>query len=85
MKLTSSVDRDSEDEIWQCIKELKQSRTLIIISHRLSTIQRANNIIVLNKGQLVEQGSHEELLDKQGNIISWLKNKKSWKIRESRG
>ena len=79
---TSSVDRDSEDEIWQCIKELKQSRTLIIISHRLSTIQRANNIIVLNKGQLVEQGSHEELLDKQGEYYQLVKEQE---ILENQG
>lgn len=79
---TSSVDRDSEDEIWQCIKELKQSRTLIIISHRLSTIQRADNIIVLNKGQLVEQGNHEELLDKHGEYYQLVKEQE---ILENQG
>lgn len=70
---TSSVDRESEDEIWECIKELEQSRTLIIISHRLSTIQHADNIVVLNQGRLVEQGSHRELLEKQGEYYQLVK------------
>ena len=55
---------------------------MIIISHRLSTIQRANNIIVLNKGQLVEQGSHEELLDKQGEYYQLVKEQE---ILENQG
>lgn len=70
---TSSVDRESEDEIWQCIHELGLMRTLIIISHRLSTIQQADNIIVLNQGELVEQGTHQVLLDLHGEYYQLVK------------
>ena len=63
---TSSVDMESEREIWSCINELSQTRTLIIISHRLSTIQNADVIYVLENGQIAQKGIHEELMQKTG-------------------
>ena len=63
---TSSVDMESEREIWSCIDELSQTRTLIIISHRLSTIQNADMIYVLENGQIAQKGIHEELMQKTG-------------------
>lgn len=60
---TSGVDADSERDIWACIAELSLSRTLIIISHRLSTIRNADTIWVLSDGRIVESGNHRELLD----------------------
>ncbi|MDR0670525.1 MAG: ATP-binding cassette domain-containing protein [Treponema sp.] len=59
---TSGVDADSERDIWACIAELSLSRTLIIISHRLSTIRNADTIWVLAGGRIVESGNHRELL-----------------------
>ena len=63
---TSSVDMESEREIWSCIDELSQTRTLIIISHRLSTIQNADVIYALENGQIAQKGIHEELMQKTG-------------------
>lgn len=59
---TSAVDSDSEQEIWKCIEELSNTKTLIIISHRLSTIKNANIIYMLENGHILESGNHEELM-----------------------
>ena len=59
---TSAVDSNSEQEIWKCIEELSNTKTLIIISHRLSTIQNANIIYMLENGKILESGNHEELM-----------------------
>ncbi len=63
---TSSVDMDSEREIWNCINELAQTRTLIIISHRLSTIENADRIYVLSAGEISESGNHSQLMANDG-------------------
>lgn len=63
---TSSVDPQSEREIWETIGRLSKTRTLIIISHRMSTIQNANCIYVLEKGVMAQRGSHAELMQQGG-------------------
>lgn len=63
---TSSVDTESEILIQNAIDKLTENRTSIVIAHRLSTIQKADKIIVMDKGHIVEQGSHQELLDMEG-------------------
>ena len=63
---TSSVDTETEVLIEDALNKLMTSRTSIIIAHRLSTIRNVDRIIVLHKGRIVEQGSHEELLHRQG-------------------
>jgi ATP-binding cassette subfamily B protein len=63
---TSNVDVHTETLIEEGLRRLLAGRTAIVIAHRLSTIQRAARIIVLEHGQVVEQGTHEELLDAQG-------------------
>jgi ATP-binding cassette subfamily B multidrug efflux pump len=63
---TSSVDTESEILIQHAIDTMVKGRTAIVIAHRLSTIRMANQIIVLDKGNIIEQGSHDELLEIRG-------------------
>jgi ATP-binding cassette subfamily B protein len=64
---TSSIDSESEQLIQQAIEKLVQGRTSIVVAHRLSTIRKANRIIVLGKGELLEMGTHAELIAKNGH------------------
>jgi len=63
---TSALDTESERLVQDAINRMMQNRTSIVIAHRLSTIRHADEIIVLQKGEIAERGTHEELLDKQG-------------------
>ncbi|MEB3477144.1 type I secretion system permease/ATPase [Pasteurella multocida] len=63
---TSALDYESEHIIMQNMKHICRGRTVIIIAHRLSTVQQSDRILVLDKGHLVEQGSHQQLLEKNG-------------------
>ena len=64
---TSSVDANTEDLIRQAMEEVMKGRTTIIIAHRLSTVHRADEIIVMDRGEIVERGTHQELLALEGN------------------
>ena len=63
---TSSVDTETEAQITAALQHLIEGRTTIVIAHRLSTIQNADKIVVLQDGRIVEQGSHEQLLEVDG-------------------
>ena len=67
---TSSLDAESEALVQEALDHLMQNRTTFIIAHRLSTIKNADNIVVLENGEIVEQGSHRELLNKNGKYAS---------------
>ena len=59
---TSSVDANTEEEIRKAMEEVMEGRTTFIIAHRLSTVHRADHIVVLDNGEIVEEGTHQELL-----------------------
>ena len=63
---TSALDSVSEEQVQKGLETLMKGRTTFVIAHRLSTIQNADLILVLNKGKIVERGTHQELLNKNG-------------------
>ncbi|HAU65970.1 TPA: hypothetical protein DCW61_01340 [Candidatus Uhrbacteria bacterium] len=73
---TSSLDSESESLIQQALGELMHDKTTIVIAHRLSTIMKMDRILVIDKGRVVESGTHQQLLQKKENIY-----KKLWEIQ----
>ncbi len=67
---TSALDSATEKQVQAAIDKMQKDRTTIIIAHRLSTIQKADRIVVLHQGDIIEQGSHQELLDQKGEYAS---------------
>lgn len=70
---TASIDTETEIKIQTALKTLLEGRTAVIIAHRLSTIREADNIIVLDHGEIIEQGNHEELMNLQGEYYHLIK------------
>ena len=63
---TANIDSETEQSVGYAVEKLKQGRTTLIIAHRLSTIKSADNIFVLDKGRVVESGTHDELINLNG-------------------
>ena len=63
---TSNVDTSTERQIQKAMRELMKDKTCFVIAHRLSTIQHADMILVVDHGDVVEQGTHESLMEKKG-------------------
>ena len=63
---TANIDTETESLIQDALGKMMEGRTTIMVAHRLSTIQNADNIIVMHKGRIVEEGTHQELLEKGG-------------------
>lgn len=63
---TASIDADNESHIQVALSELCEGKTTIVIAHRLNTIKKADKILVLNKGQIIQEGSHKELVKLNG-------------------
>lgn len=79
---TSSLDSESEgvvqEAFWNLVKDPKEPRTSIIIAHRLSTVMRSDRIVVLDKGQIAEMGTHKELLKKKTGLYKHL-----WSLQQN--
>jgi len=71
---TSALDSNNEREIIDNLERFSQGRTVLVIAHRLSTVKKAEQIIVLRKGRLIEQGTHEALVEKQGAYYELVRN-----------
>jgi ABC-type multidrug transport system fused ATPase/permease subunit len=65
---TFSLDSESERLVQDALEKLIKGRTSIVIAHRLSTIRQADKILVLDNGQIIEQGTHQELLQLEGGL-----------------
>ncbi len=74
---TSALDYESERIIQENLNEIKKGRTMIIIAHRLSTIRTCDKIVVVEKGHIVETGTHQELIQKNGIYASLNKQQSS--------
>ena len=80
---TANVDPENEKELMEAITELTQEKTVIMIAHRLKTVRRADKILVVDKGQIVQRGTHDELMGQDGiyrRFISGRKQAVGWKI-----
>jgi len=71
---TNSLDANNEQEIMDHLEEFFKGKTVVIVAHRLSTVRNADNIVVLDKGEIVEQGTHAELTLQRGAYYRLVKN-----------
>jgi ATP-binding cassette subfamily B protein len=71
---TSALDANNERKIMENMERFYEGRTVVVVAHRLSTVKNADQIIVLEKGQLIEQGTHEELIRARGAYFTLVKN-----------
>ena len=81
---TANVDPENEEALMQAIHSLTKDKSIIMIAHRLKTVERADQIVVLDKGRIVEQGKHRELLAKQGLYSRFIQERRSaasWRIQ----
>ena len=80
---TANVDPENEKELTEAIQELTQEKTVIMIAHRLKTVRRADQILVVDKGQIVQRGTHEDLMAQDGiyrRFISGREKAVGWKL-----
>ena len=71
---TSALDATNEKQVHNNLQKLFKNKTVVIIAHRLSTVQNADQIVVLSKGSVVEQGTHLELINKKSHYYTLVKN-----------
>ena len=80
---TANVDPENEKELTEAIENLTKQKTIIMIAHRLKTVRNADQILVVDKGRIVQKGKHEELIEQEGiyrNFITGRRKAVSWKL-----
>ena len=80
---TANVDPENEDRLQKAIEALTRNKTILMIAHRLKTVRNADQILVIDHGQIVQQGRHEELIAQPGIYRSFVGSKKeaaAWKL-----
>ena len=70
---TSAVDMETEYEIQKALKEVQKDRTTFIIAHRISSVKNADEILMLEEGQIVERGNHEQLMNRKGRYYEMVR------------
>jgi ATP-binding cassette subfamily B protein len=82
---TANVDPENEEKLIEAVDALTREKTIIMIAHRLKTVRNADQILVIDKGQIAEQGTHEQLMQKEGIYKSFIAERSkaaTWKIRK---
>ena len=80
---TANVDPENEKELMDAVESLTKEKTVLMIAHRLKTVRNADHIFVVDKGRIVQQGKHEELIRQDGiykNFVSEREQAVSWKL-----
>ena len=81
---TANVDPENENDLMKAIQALTKEKTVIMIAHRLKTVEHADQILVIDHGKIVQQGTHENLMKEEGiyqNFISERREAASWKVK----
>ncbi len=83
---TANVDPENEKELTQAIENLTRDKTIIMIAHRLKAVRHADQIVVIDKGKIVQQGKHDDLMEQDGiykNFVNERKQAVSWKVEKA--
>ena len=83
MHLLANVDPENEKELMEAIDALTKEKTIIMIAHRLKTVRNADQIVVIDKGRIVQQGTHNQLMKQEGIYKRFVDSREkavSWKL-----
>ena len=83
---TANVDPENENELMQAIEALTKDKTVVMIAHRLKTVEHADQILVVDHGKIVQQGKHAELMQQEGiyrNFVIERREAAGWKVKNA--